>query len=69
MGDDVRVTTTVRAKPDAVAMAAVDRARDALLDDVDAADVGEYLGAVVEGERLVTHLFACTRRGYAGWRW
>ena len=69
MGDDVPVTTTVRAKPDAVAVAAVEPARTALLEDVDAADVGEHLGAVVEGERVVTHLFACTRRGYAGWRW
>jgi hypothetical protein len=73
MGDDVPVSvpapTTVRARPDAVAMAAVDPARDALLEDVDADDVGEHLGAVVEGERVVTHLFACTRRGYVGWRW
>jgi hypothetical protein len=69
MSDDGPVTTTVRAKPDAVAMAAVDTARAALLDDVDAADVGEHLGAVVEGERLATHQFACTRRGYDGWRW
>jgi hypothetical protein len=73
MGDDVPVSvpapTTVRARPDAVAMAAVDSARDALLEDVDAADVGEHLGGVVEGERVVTHQFACTRRGYAGWRW
>ena len=73
MGDDVPVSvpapTTVRARPDAVAMAAVDPARDALLEDVDAADVGEHLGAVAEGERVVTHLFACTRRGYVGWRW
>ena len=50
-------------------MAAVDPARAALLEEVDAADVGDHLGAVVEGERLATHLFACTRRGYAGWRW
>ena len=69
MSDDGPVTTTVRAKPDAVAMAAVDTARAALLDDVDASDVGEHLGAVVEGERLATHQFACTRRGYDGWRW
>jgi Protein of unknown function (DUF3027) len=69
MGDDVRVTTTVRAKPDTVAVAAVELARAALLEDVPAVDVGEHLGTVVEGERLVTHLFACTRRGYAGWRW
>src|SRR5262245_66317313 len=69
MGDDVPVTTTVRAKPDAAAVAAVDAARAALLEDVDAADVGEHLGTVVEGERLVTHQFACTARGYIGWAW
>jgi len=63
------VSATLRAKPDAVAVQAVDVARAALLEEVDAADVGEHLGHVVEGERLVTHLFACTQRGYAGWQW
>lgn len=69
MGHDFAVMTIVRAKPDAVAVAAVDTARAALLDEVDSADVGEHLGHLVEGERVVTHLFACTRKGYAGWRW
>ncbi len=69
MGDDGPVTTTLRVKPDAVATAAVDVARAALLEDVDAGDVGEHLGTIPEDERVVTHLFACTRRGYAGWRW
>jgi hypothetical protein len=63
------VMTKVRAKADAAAVAAVEFARAALVDDVGAADVGEHLGHVVEGERVVTHLFACTRKGYAGWRW
>ena len=63
------VMTKVRSRPDAVAAAAVDEARAALVDEVGAADVGEHLGHVVEGERVVTHLFACTRKGYAGWRW
>lgn len=63
------VMTSVRVKPDAAAVAAVDAARAALLAEADAADVGEHLGHVVEGERLVTHLFACTRAGYVGWRW
>ena len=58
---------------DPVAFAAIDEARTALLDDVDAADVGEHLGHVVEdsapGASVVTHLFACTRAGYVGWRW
>ncbi len=61
--------TSVRTKPDAAAVAAVDAARAALLDEVDAADVGEHLDHVAEGERLVTHLFACERAGYVGWRW
>ncbi|MFC6285954.1 DUF3027 domain-containing protein [Nocardioides sp. GCM10027113] len=61
--------TKVRAKADAAAVGAVDVARDALVADVGAADVGEHLGHVVEGERVVTHLFGCTRKGYAGWRW
>lgn len=63
------MTPTLRAKADAVAVKAVDAAREALLAEVDAADVGEHLGHTVEGERLVTHHFACTRRGYAGWQW
>src|SRR6478736_856004 len=63
------VITTARPKPDSVTVAAVDVARAALLEDVPAADVGAHLGHVVEGERVVTHLFACTRPGYAGWRW
>ena len=63
------VMTSVRTKPDAAAVSAVDPARAALLEEVDASDVGEHLGHVVEGERLVTHLFACERPGYAGWRW
>jgi hypothetical protein len=60
---------TTRRKPDSVAAAAVDAARDALLEDVDAADVGEHLGSVGEGERVVSHQFACTRKGYVGWHW
>lgn len=63
------VTTTLRVKPDAAALAAVDVARDALLLGAEPADVGDHLGHVVEGDRVVTHLFACTRPGYVGWRW
>jgi hypothetical protein len=69
MGHDFVVMTSVRLKPDSAAVAAVDVARAALLDEVDAADVGEHLGHVVEGERLVTHQFAATGPGYVGWRW
>jgi hypothetical protein len=61
--------TAPRGRADAALVAAVDVARAALLEDVDPADVGDHLGATNEGERVVTHQFACTRRGYLGWRW
>lgn len=31
--------------------------------------VGDHLGALAEGDRVVTHLFECTLSGYRGWRW
>jgi Protein of unknown function (DUF3027) len=63
------VTTGVKAKLDSAAAAAVDAARSALIEDVPGADVGDHLGVVAEGDRVVSHQFACTRKGYAGWRW
>ena len=57
------------AKADAVAMDAIELAREALLLEVDAEDVGDHLSAEPEGDRVVTHLFDCRRRGYVGWRW
>jgi hypothetical protein len=56
------------ATPDAVAAAAVDVARAAAVEE--AGDtVGEHLGAVSDGDRIVTHLFECHEKGYRGWRW
>ena len=55
------VSTLTRTKADAVAAAAVDEARAALLEEVDAADVGDHLGREVDGERVITHLFECLR--------
>lgn len=52
-------------RPDATCAAAVDLAREAILDE----HVGEHVGVVAEGERVVTHFFACTLDGYRGWRW
>ena len=63
------MTPTTRARPDAVCAAAVDTARDALLAVVGSDEIGDYAGHDVEGERLVTHYFASTRRGYRSWRW
>ncbi len=56
-------------KLDAVGAEAVQTARAALLDLVPAADIGEHLGPVAEADKVVTHLFACTKPGYRGWRW
>lgn len=56
-------------KPDAIGIGAVDAARAALLDLVDVTDVGAHLGQRAEEERVVTHFFECTRKGYRGWRW
>ena len=69
MSHAVAVTTLERSQPDTVAAAAVDTARAALLEEVDAAHVGDHLGVEAEGERVVTHLFACGLPGYVGWRW
>jgi len=57
------------AKVDTIGGQAVDAAREALLLTIPAGDVGEHLGHQDEGERVVTHLFACSRTGYLGWRW
>jgi DUF3027 family protein len=63
------VTTTRSVKSDAVGVRAVEQAREALLEVVDAADVGDHLGHRAEDERVVTHYFDCRRAGYRGWRW
>ena len=63
------VITIARPKSDSATVAAVDLARAALVEEVGAGDVGDHLGHVVEGERVVTHLFACLRPGYVGWQW
>jgi hypothetical protein len=69
MDDVTRTSTAVRAsRPDQVCADAVDVARQAL-DVVDPDHVGEHLEVVAEGERLVTHFFACGLPGYRGWRW
>ncbi|MBN9327820.1 MAG: hypothetical protein BGO38_04560 [Cellulomonas sp. 73-145] len=58
------------ATKDAVLERAVDLAREVAVELAeDPADVGEYLGAVHEAERLVAHRFASLARGYRGWEW
>ncbi|HET6698901.1 MAG TPA: DUF3027 domain-containing protein [Nocardioidaceae bacterium] len=63
------MTAARTVKPDAACAGAVDLARAALLEGVDAGDVGDHLGHQADGERVVTHFFSCTRAGYRGWRW
>ncbi|WP_411732660.1 DUF3027 domain-containing protein [Paeniglutamicibacter sp.] len=48
---------------------AVDHARTALLEITDEASIGEYIDAVNDGERLVTHRFEALLPGYEGWSW
>jgi hypothetical protein len=52
-----------------LAVAAVEAARAALLEQVGDGVVGEHLEAVAEDDGVVTHYFACTQAGYPGWRW
>jgi len=57
------------ALPDAVCAAAVGLALEAVVEVAAPGEVGEHTGVVAEGERLVTHWFACLARGYQDWRW
>jgi len=55
---------------DPVLRSAVDLAREAAVEVAGGPElVGEHLGTVVEGERLVAHQFAATAPGYPGWQW
>ncbi len=62
-------TRTRTKEPDQACAEAVDLARAAVVDIVGPDNVGEHLGVLAEGERIVTHLFACADPGYTGWRW
>jgi hypothetical protein len=70
VGDNRAVTTSSRrARADLTCREAVDEARTALLESVDAGDVGDHLGYEIEGERTLSHQFDCLRTGYREWRW
>jgi len=64
----VNDTVAPEVTPDAVAAAAVDVARAAALEEA-GETLGEHLGVVSDGDRLVTHLFECREQAYRGWRW
>jgi Protein of unknown function (DUF3027) len=54
---------------DEACAAAVDLAQAAAVEMAGADQVGSHLGAESDGDRLVTHLFACLDPAYVGWRW
>ncbi|MDG9726076.1 MULTISPECIES: DUF3027 domain-containing protein [unclassified Streptomyces] len=61
--------TTRSRTPDRLCAEAVDLARAAAEEAAAPGVVGEHAGLVSEGDRVVTHHFACKELGYRGWRW
>ncbi|ARQ70116.1 DUF3027 domain-containing protein [Streptomyces marincola] len=55
--------------PDPLCAEAVELARAAAEEAAHPHPLGDYLGVVAEGDRLVTHLFGSEEPGYPGWRW
>lgn len=55
--------------PDRLCAEAVDVALAVTRDAAGPDSVGEHLGVVAEGDRVVTHLFACKEPAYRGWQW
>ncbi len=58
-----------QAKPDAVLAAAVDFAREGILQVAPAGQVGGHVTSYPEGERLTTHRFEAFVPGYGNWHW
>ncbi|MEU8250786.1 DUF3027 domain-containing protein [Nonomuraea sp. NPDC048916] len=63
-----RTRTRVSA-PDQACVAAVDLARAAAEELARPGAPGDHLGHEAEGDRIVTHYFACLDRAYRSWRW
>ncbi|GAA2431434.1 DUF3027 domain-containing protein [Streptomyces glaucus] len=61
--------TTRSRTPDRLCAEAVDLARAAAEEAAAPGVVGEHIGLVSEGDRVVTHFFECKELGYRGWRW
>jgi len=61
---------TARSSRDAVLNGAAELARAAAQEVAERPeDVGEHLDTLFEDERVVSHRFAATMRGYRGWHW
>jgi hypothetical protein len=63
------VTVNTAPYADPAALAAESEARAALVRDVSAAEIGDYLGPIAEEAGVVTHRFDCAKPGYVGWYW
>ncbi|GKQ36528.1 DUF3027 domain-containing protein [Streptomyces sp. A012304] len=61
--------TTRSRTPDRLCAEAVDLARAAAEEAAAPGVVGEHVGVLSEGDRVVTHFFECRELGYRGWRW
>jgi Protein of unknown function (DUF3027) len=62
--------TRVRAAVlDEICYQATDLARAAAVEMAGPDGIGEHVAAQADDERVVTHLFTCLDRAYAGWRW
>ena len=57
------------AKLDLVLAAAVDRAREGVLEIAPTEQIGAHVGSYADGDRLVTHRFEAELAGYVGWQW
>ncbi|MDR1185919.1 MAG: DUF3027 domain-containing protein [Bifidobacteriaceae bacterium] len=62
-------TRRPKADPYLASEDSLELARQALAEITNPADVGEYLGLTMEGERVGTLRFACAMPGYVGWVW
>lgn len=58
-----------RRAPDRLCAEAVDLAREAAEETAAPSTVGEWIEAVADGDRVVTHYFEAREPGYRGWRW
>lgn len=68
-GAPVRKRAAARPKADPALVKAVEQAREAAEFQAGDFGVGAHLGFVIEGDRVLTHLFECPHPGYRGWHW
>jgi hypothetical protein len=65
----VSPTRTRTKEPDEACAKAIDLAAAAAHEIAGPGQVGAHLGVQAEGDRVVTHLFACEDPAYIGWHW